>query len=42
MEVELELNDKTQLSIAPFLIKESDKPLVDKQMERGCFRNTKY
>ena len=36
MEVELELTDETIIFIRPFLIKESDKDLVDKEMKKGC------
>ena len=32
MDVELELNDKTPLTIGSFLIKESDKPLVGREV----------
>ena len=36
MGVELELTDETPFFIRPFLIKESNKDLVDKEMRKGC------
>ena len=36
MEVELELTDTSPFFIRPFLIKESEKEVVDKEMRKGC------
>ena len=36
MEIELELNDETPFFIRPFLIKETEKEVVDKEMRKGC------
>ena len=42
MEVELELKDESPFFTTPFLIKESDKDIVDKEMRKGYFvRHTK-